>query len=138
MISSGKLLLEAVSKEATATLQEKITNSVAAFGPEATARPMSTITSYQARHAAIHNVPAHYTDEQLLAEAKIEYPNITSITSLIKPNIYPTKRPIKLTTKDHNEHDRLLKNGLKVGWEILRAEPWRNTPSASTASALAI
>lgn len=128
VISTGKILIEASSREEFEVLEGKIGEHIDMFGANATVRRMVRREASPRNSAVVRGVPSQY-----MAEMKIElgeqFTSIIKVTHLVKMGAFPKWLSIRVDLSDGAEYRKLLELGVRLGLEYLRAEPWVPAPS---------
>ena len=128
-ISSGRILIEATEKGNQQSLLESLKALPdEVFGKDATFRCMSDIPKRSEYDAVVRGISTAHSVDRLKTVVSEEYQSVNTIIDLSKPGGNPRFKSIKLSLSDENEFNRLLKWGLRIGFQFFRAESWIRGP----------
>jgi hypothetical protein len=129
LVANGNVFFEARDEESLKDLEPKLSAILPTiFGPEAKIRPMVNPTRVPSKSIVVHNLPSLYDHDTILEAVKVEYPSATTILDLRAQGSTARYRSVKIVLDDINEFSLLLKHGLRIGWEIFRADEWVRPP----------
>ena len=129
VISSGRILIEATEKGTQQSLLDSLKGLPHdVFGQDASFRCMSDTPKSSEYDVVVRGISTAHSVDRLKDIVSEEYQRVKTIIDLSMPGGNPRFKSIKISLSDENEFNRMLKWGLRLGFQFFRAESWVRGP----------